>query len=69
MPGFCEGLRALVLEGVRCARAIASDSYGEMIEYRGNKDVTTRRMREAILAKDEEHADNLSDMQTSFKSN
>ena len=43
------------------AERIAIDSYREMIRYLGNKDSTTRRMLEEILAVEEEHADELSD--------
>ena len=41
------------------AERIAIDSYREMITYFGNDDPTSRRMLEAILAVDEEHADDL----------
>jgi bacterioferritin len=41
------------------AERIAIDSYREMITYVGNDDPTTRRMLEEILAKEEEHADDL----------
>jgi bacterioferritin len=41
------------------AERIAIDSYREMIEYLGDKDPTTRRMLEGILAVEEEHADDL----------
>ncbi|MBS0312057.1 MAG: bacterioferritin, partial [Proteobacteria bacterium] len=34
----------------------------EMIRYLGDKDVTTRRMLEDILAMEEEHADDLSSL-------
>ncbi len=44
------------------AERIAIDSYGEMIRYLGDKDVTTRRMLEGILAMEEEHADDLSSL-------
>jgi bacterioferritin len=44
------------------AERIAIDSYGEMIRYIGDKDITTRRMLEGILAMEEEHADDLSSM-------
>lgn len=44
------------------AERIAIDSYGEMIRYIGDKDVTTRRMLEGILAMEEEHADDLASM-------
>src|SRR5438067_6157051 len=41
------------------AERIAIDSYREMAEYLGTKDITTRRLMEEILAKEEEHADDL----------
>ena len=41
------------------AERVAIDSYGEMIAYVGDKDPTTRRMLEGILAVEEEHADDL----------
>jgi bacterioferritin len=41
------------------AERIAIDSYREMIAYLGDKDPTTRRMMEGILAMEEEHADDL----------
>jgi bacterioferritin len=44
------------------AERIAIDSYGETIRYLGNDDPTTRRMLEAILATEEEHADDLATM-------
>ena len=41
------------------AERIAIDSYGEAIRFIGDKDPTTRRMLEEILASEEEHADDL----------
>ena len=41
------------------AERIAIESYSEIVRYLGNDDSTTRRMMEAILAKEEEHADDL----------
>jgi bacterioferritin len=41
------------------AERVAIDSYREMIEYLGDKDSTTKRMLEGILAMEEEHADDL----------
>ena len=41
------------------AERIAIDSYREMIDYIGDKDTTTGRMLEGILAMEEEHADDL----------
>jgi bacterioferritin len=41
------------------AERVAIDSYTEMIRYIGEKDITTRRMLESILAVEEEHADDM----------
>jgi bacterioferritin len=41
------------------AERIAIESYGEIVRYLGTRDPTTRRMMEAILAKEEEHAEDL----------
>ncbi|CAN5716899.1 ferritin-like domain-containing protein [soil metagenome] len=50
-----------MLEEDLIAERIAIDVYGEVIRYIGDGDTTTRRMLEAILAQEEEHADELSD--------
>ena len=42
------------------AERVAIDSYAEMVRYLGDKDSTTRRMLEGILAMEEQHADDLS---------
>jgi len=44
------------------AERIAIDSYREMISYLGEEDPTSRRMLEEILAKEEEHADDLASL-------
>jgi len=44
------------------AERIAIDSYREMVRYIGDDDPTTKRMIESILAVEEEHADELSDL-------
>ena len=41
------------------AERVAIDTYTEMIHYVGEKDITTRRMLEGILAVEEEHADDM----------
>jgi bacterioferritin len=41
------------------AERIVIDSYREMIQTIGGDDPTTRRLLEDILAKEEEHADDL----------
>jgi bacterioferritin len=44
------------------AERIAIDSYREMIAYFGHEDPTSRRLMEEILAKEEEHADDLASL-------
>jgi bacterioferritin len=44
------------------AERIAIDSYSEMIRYIGDGDPTTRAMLEEILAKEEEHAEDLANL-------
>lgn len=44
------------------AERIAIESYREMIRFFGDKDPTSRVMLEEILAKEEEHADDLADL-------
>lgn len=44
------------------AERIAIDSYREIIDYIGDRDTTTKRLMEDILAQEEEHADELADM-------
>jgi bacterioferritin len=41
------------------AERVAIESYSEMIRYVGDKDPTTRRLLESILAVEEEHAEDL----------
>ncbi len=41
------------------AERIAVESYSEIIRYLGSNDPTTRRMIESIMAKEEEHADDM----------
>jgi bacterioferritin len=48
------------------AERIAIDSYRDIIQYLGDRDPTTRRMLEEILAVEEEHADELSDLLVAF---
>lgn len=54
-------LRDMVKENL-IAERIAIDSYREMIGWVGDKDSTTRRMLEDILAQEEEHADEFADL-------
>jgi bacterioferritin len=48
------------------AERIAIDSYRDFIRYSGEHDPTTRRMLEGILAAEEKHADDLSDLLVAF---
>ncbi len=54
-------LRDMVKENL-VAERIAIDSYREMINYIGDRDTTTKRILEAILAQEEEHADEFADL-------
>jgi bacterioferritin len=60
---YVEGtdLRDMVKEDL-VAERIAIDSYREIIDYIGDRDTTTKRLMEDILAQEEEHADELADM-------
>ncbi len=44
------------------AERIAIESYGEIVRFLGDRDITSRRMMESILAVEEEHADDLRDL-------
>jgi bacterioferritin len=44
------------------AERIAIDAYRELVQHLGDRDPTTRRMLEDILANEEEHADDLMDL-------
>jgi bacterioferritin len=44
------------------AERIAIESYGEIIRFLGDGDITSRRLMEEILANEEEHADDLRDL-------
>ena len=44
------------------AERIAIESYREIVQLLGDKDPTTRRIMEEILAKEEEHAEDLNSM-------
>ena len=54
-------LRDMVKEDL-VAERIAIDSYREMINYIGDRDTTTKRILEDILAQEEEHADEFADL-------
>lgn len=44
------------------AERVAIDSYREIVEYLGDRDPTSRRVMETILAQEEEHADDMADL-------
>ena len=54
-------LRDMVRENL-VAERIAIDSYREMIDYIGDRDTTTKRLLEHVLAQEEEHADDMKDL-------
>ena len=41
------------------AERVAIESYGEIVRFLGDRDITTRRLMEEILENEEQHADNL----------
>ena len=57
----CATLDEMILENL-VAERVAIESYKEMIAYIGTRDPTTGRLLESILAKEEEHAEELSSM-------
>jgi len=54
-------LRDMIKEDL-VAERIAIESYTDIIRYLGDKDPTTRRLMEEVLAKEEEHAEDLSSL-------
>ena len=56
----CNDLKAMVRSNL-IAERIAVEAYRQMISLLADKDPTTRRMLEDILAQEEEHADELKD--------
>ncbi len=60
---YVEGgsLQAMIEEDL-VAERIAIETYREMIRYFANHDPTTRQMMEEILAKEEEHANDMHDL-------
>jgi bacterioferritin len=56
-----DSLTSMIMEDL-VAERIAIDSYREIIQYLGERDPTSRRMMEGILAKEEQHADELADL-------
>jgi bacterioferritin len=60
---YVEGndLKEMIQENL-VAERIAIDTYREMVRWFGDDDPTTKRILEGILAQEEEHADELSDL-------
>ena len=54
-------LKSMLQENL-VAERIVIESYQEIIRWLGDGDVTTRRLMEDILAEEEEHADDLTDL-------
>jgi bacterioferritin len=48
------------------AERVAIDIYREMVAWFGNQDPTTRRILEGILAQEEEHADDMASLLSTF---
>ncbi len=60
-----DSLASMITENL-VAERIAIDTYREVILYLGDQDPTTRRMLEGILAMEETHADELSDLLATY---
>ena len=60
-----DSLASMIKEDL-VAERIAIDSYRDIIQYLGDRDPTTRRMMEGILAVEEEHADELSELLVAY---
>jgi len=58
---YVEGatLRDMIREDL-VAERVAIESYREIVQWLGQRDPTTRRIMEEVLAKEEEHADDMS---------
>lgn len=54
-------LRDMIIEDL-VAERIAIDSYRELVQYLGDRDPTTRKLLEEILAVEEEHAEDMMDL-------
>lgn len=61
-----DSLKSMIKENL-IAERIAIESYREMVGYLGDRDPTTHRMLEGILASEEEHADDLSSLLEGMK--
>lgn len=56
-----ESLNDMIQEDL-VAERVAVDTYGEMVRYIGDSDPTTRSLLEDLLAKEEEHAEDLASL-------
>jgi bacterioferritin len=54
----CATLKDMIVEDL-VAERIAISTYNEIVRWLGDGDITSRRVIEVILAKEEEHADDL----------
>ena len=61
-----ENLEDMIKEDL-IAERIAVQTYAEIARWIGDSDPTTRRLIESILAVEEEHADDLSNLLASMK--
>jgi bacterioferritin len=60
---YVEGLNLVdMIKEDLVAERIAVETYRELIRYFGDRDPTTRRLLEEILAKEEEHANDMHDL-------
>ena len=56
-----------MIEADLIAERVAVETYSEIVRWLGNDDPTTRRMIEGLLATEEEHADDLSNLLATLK--
>jgi bacterioferritin len=61
-----KNLPAMIKEDL-VAERIAIDTYGDIIRWLADKDPTSRRLMESILEKEEEHANDMSDLLKRFQ--
>jgi len=64
--GSAESLIEMIKEDL-IAERIAIATYSEIVRWLGNDDPTTRRMMEELLAKEEEHADDMAKLMSRVK--
>jgi len=76
--GICDRSHSEYVEGANLAdmvredlvaERVAIESYTEMVRFMGDRDPTTRRLLESILAKEEEHAEEMSSMLATLSGN